>query len=70
MVAFGPGAEAQASRLRARGTVAVTAQSRAEALAWARGWGFSHVLDASTGASIAAAHLGDEDHVQEREGES
>jgi ATP phosphoribosyltransferase regulatory subunit len=74
VVAFGPGAEAQAAGLRARGTVAVTAPSRAEALAWARAWGFSHVLDASTGASIAAAQRGDEGHVQERvqerEGES
>jgi ATP phosphoribosyltransferase regulatory subunit len=70
IVAFGPGAEARAAELRAKGTVAVTAPSRGGAMEWARAWGFTHVLDASTGASIAAAHLGEEVHVQEREGES
>jgi ATP phosphoribosyltransferase regulatory subunit len=70
VVVFGPSAEARAAELRAEGTAAVTAPTRARALAWARAWGFSHVLDASTGASIAATDLGDEAHVQEREGES
>jgi ATP phosphoribosyltransferase regulatory subunit len=56
VVAFGPGAETRATELRSRGTAAVTAESRDAALAWARAWGFTHVLDAATGA-ILAAHL-------------
>jgi ATP phosphoribosyltransferase regulatory subunit len=56
VVVFGAAgdAETHAASLRAEGTAAVTAASRAEALAWARAWGFTHVLDAATGASIAA----------------
>jgi hypothetical protein len=56
VVAFGPGAEASAADLRSRGVAAVTAASRAAAVDWARAWGFTHVLDAATGATIAA-HL-------------
>ncbi len=46
--------------LRGRGLAAVSMPDRVSALAWARAWGFSHVLDASewvdarTGASIAS----------------
>jgi ATP phosphoribosyltransferase regulatory subunit len=46
--------------LRARGVVSVTTPDRASALAWARDWGFTHVLDAGdwvdalTGATIAS----------------
>jgi ATP phosphoribosyltransferase regulatory subunit len=47
------------ARLRAGGMVAISVADRTEALAWARAWGFSHVLDgaqwvdAKTGATIA-----------------
>jgi ATP phosphoribosyltransferase regulatory subunit len=54
VVVFGPGAEARAAELRAAGTAAVTAETRAAAEEWARAWGFTHVLDSATGASIAA----------------
>jgi ATP phosphoribosyltransferase regulatory subunit len=54
VVVFGTGAQQRVAELRARGVPAVTAGSRPVALAWARAWGFTHVLDASTGASIAA----------------
>jgi hypothetical protein len=46
--------------LRARGVAAVAAENRTAALAWARAWGFTHILDTSgwvdapTGASIAS----------------
>jgi ATP phosphoribosyltransferase regulatory subunit len=56
VVVFGPGAEARAAELRARGTAAVTAATEAAALEWGRAWGFTHVLDAVTG-TIAAAYL-------------
>jgi ATP phosphoribosyltransferase regulatory subunit len=56
VVAFGPGAEARAAELRARGVAAVTAPARAAAFDWARAWGFTHVLEAASGATIAA-HL-------------
>jgi ATP phosphoribosyltransferase regulatory subunit len=62
VVAFGPGAEARAAELRSRGTAALTAETRSAAFEWARAWGFTHVLDATTGASIAAAHTVDEAH--------
>jgi ATP phosphoribosyltransferase regulatory subunit len=54
VVVFGADAEARAASLRVAGTAAVTSASRVDALAWARAWGFTHVLDAATGASIAA----------------
>jgi len=54
VVVFGQGAEARAGELRARGVPAVTADDAKAALSWARAWGFSSVLDAATGASIAA----------------
>jgi ATP phosphoribosyltransferase regulatory subunit len=54
VVAFGPGAEARAAELRSRGVAAVTSSTHAAALAWARAWGFTHVLDAASGATIAA----------------
>jgi hypothetical protein len=34
--------------LRARGVSAVAERDRATALAWARGWGFTHVVDGAT----------------------
>jgi ATP phosphoribosyltransferase regulatory subunit len=42
------GDEARAQSLRDRGIVAVGARDRAAALAWARGWKFSHVIDGGT----------------------
>jgi ATP phosphoribosyltransferase regulatory subunit len=58
VVVFGPGGEARAASLRGRGVAAVVASEGeadlASALAWARAWGFTHVLDADSGASIAA----------------
>ncbi|HEY3822814.1 MAG TPA: ATP phosphoribosyltransferase regulatory subunit [Polyangiaceae bacterium] len=56
VVVFGPAAEARAAELRGRGVPAVTAAERPAAFAWARAWGFTHVLDAASGATIAA-HL-------------
>jgi ATP phosphoribosyltransferase regulatory subunit len=53
VVVFGPGAQARASELRAGGVPAVTAADRGAAVAWARAWGFTRVLDAGSGASIA-----------------
>ncbi len=58
--------DARVSDLRSRGVVAVASEDSASAMAWARAWGFSHVLDANrpdggagwvevaTGASIAS----------------
>ena len=54
VVVFGPGGEASAAGLRSRGVAAVTAVTRAAAFDWARAWGFTHVLDAASGATIAA----------------
>jgi ATP phosphoribosyltransferase regulatory subunit len=54
-VVYGPTADERARDLRGRGAVAVTAAARAEAVAWARAWGFTHVLDATSGASIAVS---------------
>jgi len=54
VVVFGKSAEAQAGELRARGVPAVTAHDADAALSWAQAWGFTRVLDATTGASIAA----------------
>jgi ATP phosphoribosyltransferase regulatory subunit len=39
------GDEARAAELRARGVTAACAATRSDALEWARGWGFSQVLD-------------------------
>jgi len=63
VVVFGRGAGARAAALRDEGTVAVVAGAGegaglASALAWARAWGFTHVLDAESGASIAAQSAG------------
>jgi ATP phosphoribosyltransferase regulatory subunit len=54
VVVFGRDAEDRARALRGEGIAAVTAPGQSEALAWARAWGFTHVLDADAGASIAA----------------
>jgi ATP phosphoribosyltransferase regulatory subunit len=55
VVVFGAAAEARAASLRQKGTAAVAADGdELAALAWARAWGFTHVLDADSGASIAA----------------
>jgi len=45
VVVVGTEAEAHVQRLRARNVPAVCARDRATALAWARAWGFSHVID-------------------------
>jgi ATP phosphoribosyltransferase regulatory subunit len=57
-VVVGPPDDQRIADLRARGIVAVAQTDRVRALAWAKSWGFTHVLDASgwvdaaTGASI------------------
>jgi ATP phosphoribosyltransferase regulatory subunit len=54
VVVIGPEAEASAAALRATGVAAVTVGAdRAAALAWARAWDFTHVLDTGAGATIA-----------------
>jgi ATP phosphoribosyltransferase regulatory subunit len=60
VVVVGADGDARVASLRARGLAAVAVQGRAEACAWARAWGFTHVLDggdwvdAGTGASTSA----------------
>jgi len=60
VVVVGAGDDPRILELRAKGVAAVAARDRGAALAWARAWGFSHVLDASgwvdadSGASIAS----------------
>jgi ATP phosphoribosyltransferase regulatory subunit len=60
VVVVGAADHRRLEELRGRGLAAVAIEDRADALAWARAWGFSHVLDASewvdakTGASIAS----------------
>jgi ATP phosphoribosyltransferase regulatory subunit len=55
----GDALDARIAELRGRGLATTTASDRAGALAWARAWGFTHVLDgndwvdAASGASIA-----------------
>ncbi len=57
-VVVGAADDARLAELRARGVVAVSQREQAGALAWARAWGFTHVLgssgwvDALSGASI------------------
>jgi ATP phosphoribosyltransferase regulatory subunit len=48
VVVVGAADDARVKRLREQGIIAVSAQDRAAALAWARGWGFSHVIDGAT----------------------
>jgi ATP phosphoribosyltransferase regulatory subunit len=66
VVVAGTGADGRAAELRATGVVAVVAPPGDEAavLAWARAWGFTHVLDAATGASIPVGS-GDETRIPE-----
>lgn len=45
VVVVGSGGDPRLDRLRARGIAAVAARDRSTALAWARGWSFSHVVD-------------------------
>jgi ATP phosphoribosyltransferase regulatory subunit len=60
VVAGGGGDSAFAAELRSLGVAAVTLGDWASALAWARAWGFTHVVeagqwvDAKSGASIAS----------------
>ncbi len=60
VVVVGPPDDPRVLELRARGTTAVAVSDRVSALAWARAWGFTHLLDtpgwvdATSGASIAA----------------
>jgi ATP phosphoribosyltransferase regulatory subunit len=57
---IGPADDRRLADLRARGVAAVSQREGAGALAWARAWGFTHVLDSSgwvdaaTGTSIAS----------------
>jgi ATP phosphoribosyltransferase regulatory subunit len=48
VVVVGTEGDIRLERLRRRGIVAVCARDRAQALAWARGWSFSHVIDGAT----------------------
>jgi ATP phosphoribosyltransferase regulatory subunit len=48
VVVVGEGGDPRLAQLRAKGTAAVAAPDRAAALAWARGWNFSHVVDGAT----------------------
>lgn len=63
VVVVGDALDARIAALRGAGIAAVPAKTREEALAYARGWGFSHVLDraelidVSTGATTAAGAL-------------
>ena len=60
VVVVGAAHDPRVADLRARGVAAVAAENRTAALAWARAWGFTHILDTSgwvdapTGASIAS----------------
>jgi ATP phosphoribosyltransferase regulatory subunit len=45
VVVVGPPDDPRVAELRARGVAAVAAADREAALAWARAWGFTHVLD-------------------------
>jgi ATP phosphoribosyltransferase regulatory subunit len=60
VVVVGDPQDPRVADLRARGIAAVTSDSRASALAWARAWGFSHVLDGrgSDGTGWVAAATG------------
>jgi ATP phosphoribosyltransferase regulatory subunit len=59
-VVVGPPDDRRIAELRAKGVTAVAFAERSSALAWARAWGFTHVLDASgwvdavSGASISS----------------
>jgi len=59
VVVVGHGEDPRVAELRSQGIAAVLAGDRTAAFAWARAWGFSHVLDAAgwvdaaSGASIA-----------------
>jgi ATP phosphoribosyltransferase regulatory subunit len=57
VVVVGAEADARVERLRARSVVAVGARDRASALAWARAWSFSHVIE---GASLLDVETGKE----------
>ncbi len=48
VVVVGVAGDPRVDRLRAQGVVAVSAPDRTAALAWARGWSFSHVIDGAT----------------------
>ncbi|MDP9152133.1 MAG: hypothetical protein M3O36_19585, partial [Myxococcota bacterium] len=60
VVVVGAAEDPRLADVRARGVPAVSVRDVAAALAWARAWGFTHILDASgwvdvlTGASIAS----------------
>jgi ATP phosphoribosyltransferase regulatory subunit len=47
VVVVGPAQSARLAELRGQGIAAVAAESREAAVAWARAWGFTHVLDPS-----------------------
>jgi ATP phosphoribosyltransferase regulatory subunit len=63
VVVVGTEDDARVASLRARGLACVAQRDRASALAWARGWGFTHVVDgpivvdAATGVEGDAASL-------------
>ena len=73
-VVVGPAGDPRIADLRARGIPAVAHADRAGALAWARAWGFTHVLDASgwvdaaTGTTIQRPLDARPDHAVTKEG--
>jgi ATP phosphoribosyltransferase regulatory subunit len=60
VVIVGQPSDPRVAQLHARGIAAVTSASQADAMAWARAWGFTHLLDGAewvdvaTGASIVS----------------
>ena len=57
VVVVGEPDDARVASLRAKGTCAVAVRERSAAMAYARAWGFSHVLDAGDGAALEQSHL-------------
>jgi len=60
VVVVGGEADARVQRLRARSVTAVGARDRATALAWARAWGFSHVIDGATLIDVETGGVSDD----------
>jgi ATP phosphoribosyltransferase regulatory subunit len=52
VVVVGEPDDARVASLRAKGTCAVAVRERGAAMAYARAWGFSHLLDAGDGAAL------------------
>jgi ATP phosphoribosyltransferase regulatory subunit len=59
LVVVGADGDARIEGLRRRGVAAVASRDRAAALAWARAWGFSHVLDGALLIDVETGAEGD-----------